>query len=85
MTTTDKTEIKTKLIELLSDIAPEIESGDEIDAAENVRDQVDLDSMDFLNFITDVAKAFKVDIPEKDYAQLLSLNDFVAYLSSKTN
>ena len=44
-------------------------------------DQVDLDSMDFFNFITSLSEHFKIDTPEKDYGKLVSFNDFVEYFS----
>ncbi len=44
------------------------------------RDQFDFDSMDTLNFALALHKAFAVDIPERDYPRLASLNSAVAYI-----
>ena len=65
----------------LQRIAPEIEPA-ELVASEPLRDQVDLDSMDWLNFIVGLHEALKVDIPEADYQKLVTLDDLVAYLGN---
>ena len=66
----------------LSDIAPEIDF-DELDPDAAIRDQVDMDSMDFLNFVIALHEALGVDIPEADYPQLSSLSGAAAYLDAK--
>ena len=76
-------EIRQTVFEILTDVAPEVESEDDIDSAGNLREQVDLDSMDFLNMLTEVSERFGIDIPEKDYAILVSLNDFVEYIAAR--
>lgn len=65
--------------ELLS-IAPEIEEGDLSDS-ELLRDQVDLDSMDWLNFLVRLNKRFEVDIPESQYASLRTIDDLTTYIN----
>lgn len=65
----------------LQRIAPEMEPA-ELVASEPLRDQVDLDSMDWLNFIVGLHEALKVDIPEADYQKLVTLDDLVAYLGN---
>jgi acyl carrier protein len=77
-----ETETRQTLFSILADIAPEVESESDIDLSANLRKQVDLDSMDFLNFITAVSEQFKIEIPEKDYGKLTSFNDFVKYIAS---
>lgn len=47
------------------------------------RDQLDIDSMDFLNFVIALHKQFGVDIPEKDYPRLVTLRGCVEYLIAK--
>ena len=69
------------LAELLR-IAPELEEG-EVVPAKLLRDQVDLDSMDWLRVIIGVHEKLKVDIPEADYGKLRSLADWAAYLRPK--
>jgi acyl carrier protein len=71
----------TVLAELIR-IAPEVEP-DELEPATPLRDQVDLDSMDWLNFIIALHTRLEVDIPESDYAKLVTLNDVIGYLERK--
>jgi acyl carrier protein len=47
----------------------------------NFREELDLDSMDFLNFVIALHKQLHVDIPERDYRKLGTLNGCVAYLA----
>ncbi len=75
-------EIKTRLLEILEGIAPEIEPG-ELESDVDFREQLDMDSMDLLNFITAVHKQMGVNIPESDYPKLTSLDACVAYLISR--
>ena len=67
---------------LLQAIAPEVEPA-ALDAGAPLRDQIDLDSMDYLNFIVGMHEKLKVDIPEADYRKLVSLDDIVNYLREK--
>jgi len=69
------------LATLLS-IAPEVEA-DELRADKPLRNQVDLDSMDWLNFLLGLHEKLAVDIPEADYAKLVTLNDVLAYLGAR--
>jgi acyl carrier protein len=68
--------------DVLRRIAPEFSPG-ELDPGRPLRDQVDLDSMDWLNFITALHERLGVDIPEADYAKLVTFDDVVAYLDAK--
>lgn len=76
------TELRNIVFAILKSIAPEIEPA-ELDAASPLRDQIDLDSMDYLNFILGMHEQLKVEIPESDYQKLVSLNDIVSYLHGK--
>lgn len=75
-------EIRKLIIDLLSGIAPEADF-DLLGDDEELREALEIDSMDFLNFITAVHKATGVDIPEQDYARLVTLEDVVSYLDRK--
>jgi acyl carrier protein len=75
-------ELKSQVLAVLSTIAPELEPG-ELRADKALRSQVDLDSMDWLNFLVALHERFKVDIPEADYAKLVTLDDLLAYLGAK--
>ena len=74
--------LRAGIIETLAGIAPEIDAG-ELIAAKPLRNQVDLDSMDWLNVIIGLHRRFAVDIPEADCAQLTSLDASVAYLAAR--
>jgi acyl carrier protein len=76
-------EIKAVTVATLKSIAPEVEA-DELRGDRPLRNQVDLDSMDWLNFLLGLHKKLQVDIPEADYARLITLDDVVAYLLAKT-
>lgn len=78
----DATHVRATISEVLAGIAPEVEFA-ALDPAAPLRDQIDLDSMDFLNVIVGLHERLKVDIPESDYARLISLDDLVAYLAGK--
>jgi len=73
----NESEIRTRVVGVIKSIAPEVE----VDRP--LRDQVDLDSMDWLNVLVAVHEKLKVDIPEADYRKLVTLNDIVAYLGAK--
>lgn len=75
-------EVRAEVIAVLKSIAPELEE-ESLDPARPLRDQIDLDSMDWLNVIVALHERFKVDIPEADYAKLVTLTDVVAYLAKK--
>jgi acyl carrier protein len=62
-------------------VAPEVEP-DELDETASLRDEVDLDSMDYLSVLQQIHDRTGVEIPESDYARLTSLADFVDYLAA---
>ncbi len=68
--------------DILRSIAPEIKV-DAINLSKKQRQQIDLDSMDWLNFLLGLHKRFSVDIPEADYGRLLCMNDVVNYIQEK--
>jgi len=77
-----RTEIQEKVVQALSTVAPEIASASlATDVA--LRDQVDLDSMDFLRFVIELKRQLGVDVPESDYQMLASLASAVDYLAAR--
>lgn len=75
-------EIRGIVLAVLKGIAPEIDERDLLpDRA--LRDQVDLDSMDWLNFLVALHERLLVDIPEADYRKLTTLDSLIAYLAQK--
>ncbi|MFI5014690.1 MAG: acyl carrier protein [Hyphomicrobiales bacterium] len=74
-------EIRKVVQEELNNIAPEIDLAT-IDPAGDLREALDIDSMDFLNFITAIHHRLGVDIPEIDYPKLVTLDGAIAYLGA---
>ncbi|TVQ45294.1 MAG: acyl carrier protein [Gammaproteobacteria bacterium] len=68
------------LAEALASVAPEADF-DTLREDEDLRDALELDSMDFFNFIVAVHKATGIDIPERDYPKLTTLAGALAYLA----
>jgi acyl carrier protein len=75
--------IRATIFETLSAIAPEIDPAG-IASDKPLRDQVDLDSMDFLNVIIRLHEVLGIDIPESDYASLATLDGAVDYLARRS-
>jgi acyl carrier protein len=75
-------EIRAVALATLRSIAPEVEA-DELRGDRPLRSQVDLDSMDWLNFLLGLNKKLHVNIPEVDYAKLVTLDDVVEYLRAR--
>lgn len=80
--TMEQQELLASVVSTLKSIAPEVEESDLV-ADQPLRTQVDLDSMDWLNFLIGLHDKLKVDIPESDYARLRTLNDLLDYLRAK--
>ena len=78
----DKNAVKAVVLAELKRIAPEVEEG-ELRPDRLLRDQVDLDSMDWLNFLVALHERLKVEIPESDYARLGTLDQVVDYLARR--
>jgi acyl carrier protein len=74
-------EIQATVLRVLGEIAPEADLA-RLDPRVSFRDQIDLDSMDVLNFAIALHAAFGVDIPEADYAKLTTLAGCIAYLQA---
>ncbi|UXA08349.1 acyl carrier protein [Mycobacterium sp. SMC-2] len=72
------------VLSVLTTIAPEVDPDDICDDV-LLRDQVDLDSMDWLSFLRGIHKRFGVDIPESDYGSLRTLADVVGYVEAKAS
>lgn len=75
-------EIKSCVLDALLAIAPEADASS-IAPTVPLRDQLDLDSFDFLNVVIALHKALEVEIPESDYARLATLDGAVAYLTEQ--
>lgn len=75
-------QIRAAIFDVLGAIAPEVDPA-AIDPEKPLREQVDIDSFDFLNVIIRLHETLGVDIPEQDYAKLLTLNGAVDYLATR--
>lgn len=65
--------------QLLHRIAPEVDL-DEIDPRAELQEDLDLDSMDFLNLVTALHDETGIDVPERDYPSLSTVERFVSYV-----
>jgi acyl carrier protein len=72
-------EVKEVVRKALSNVAPEVDVG-ALDPGKDLRDQIDLDSVDFLNFVISLHKELGVEIPDSDVPKFATLNGCVAYL-----
>ena len=70
------------ILEALAHVAPEADLSS-VGADADLRLELDLDSMDFLNFVVGIDDRTGVDIPERDYPQLSTLNRCVEYLTAR--
>lgn len=75
-------ELRAVLLGCLARIAPEIDTG-ALRPDARLRDQVDLDSVDWLNFLVAVDAAIGVDIPDADAARLTTLNQLLDYCQAR--
>ena len=77
-----ESELTSIVREALAEVAPET-AGEDVIAHVNLRDQMDFDSMDHLNFMIALHNKLGVDIPEADYPQLASIDGCLSYLVRK--
>ena len=75
-------EIKQAVLDILGDIAPDEDLGD-LKSDVPFRDQLDLDSMDFLDIVMELRKRYRIQIPEEEYPELASMDSTVAYLEPR--
>jgi len=77
-----KEKIREIIYNIIKDIAPD-EDLSNLDDTKAIRDQIELDSMDFLDIVLELRKRYKVDVPEEDYPKLATINGCVEYLEPK--
>ncbi|HET8544448.1 MAG TPA: acyl carrier protein [Pseudolabrys sp.] len=75
-------DIRQVIQEELNNIAPEADIAS-VDPAADLREAIDIDSMDFLNFVIAIHRRIGIDIPEIDYPKLVTLNGAFAYIDAK--
>lgn len=81
ITNMDAEKIKSKIIAVLVDVAPEVEL-ENLDPAKSFRDQFEFDSIDFVDLMLRLEKRLGIPIPQSDYPKLSSLNGALRYLMS---
>lgn len=74
--------IQKTILDAIQEVAPEIEQ-DDIDMDEDIREECDLDSIDFLNYLIALKKSTGVSIAEGDYTQVNTFNKMLTYLSER--
>ena len=77
-----KDECKKVVLDIIADIAPD-EDLSNVKPDVRLRDQLQLDSMDFLDIVMELRKRHGIEVPEKDYQQLASLDSCADYLTPK--
>jgi len=75
-------ELREAVLTSLGEVAPEIDPAT-LDPAAPVADQVEIDSMDFLDFVVALAGRTGIEVPERDYGDLASVDDCVRYLAAR--
>ena len=75
-------DIRQVILDILERIAPDEDLSD-LDDSQPFREQMELDSMDFLDIVMELRKQYKVQIPEEDYHHLGTMDSTVAYLTPK--
>jgi len=80
----EQTEVRQKVLDIIADVALD-EDLSNLDDALALREQLDLDSMDFLDIVMELKKRHQIEVPQADYPQLASMESCVTYLTPKFN
>ncbi len=75
-------EVKDAIVKIIADVAMD-EDVTSIDASASLRDELDLDSMDFLDIVMELKKRHKITVPQEEYSELATLDSCVKYLTPK--
>lgn len=79
-----KADIQKIILEIIAEIAPD-EDLSHVNPSIRLRDQLELDSMDFLDIVMELRKQHGIHVPEEDYIQLATLDSCADYLEPKFN
>ena len=74
-------DLRATVLDVLGSLAPEADLS-ALDPARNFRDQIEIDSVDYLNFVLGLEQRLAIHIPELHYPRLSSLDGCVTYLAS---
>lgn len=75
-------EIRRAILDEIANIAPEVDAA-AVDPRADIRDALDLDSMDILNLVIALTNRLSVDIPEIDYSKLVTIEGATDYLAAR--
>jgi acyl carrier protein len=75
-------QVKDIILEIIAVVAPDADLSN-IRSDVRLRDQLDMDSMDFLDIVMELRKRYKIEVPKEDYPKLASLDSCVEYLGPK--
>ncbi len=75
-------EVRKIVLDIIAVVAPDADLSD-VKGEVSLREQLDLDSMDFLDIVMELRKRYKVEVPKEEYSNLASLDSCVSYLLPK--
>lgn len=75
-------EVNKIILDIIATVAPDADLSD-VKPDVRLRDQLDLDSMDFLDIVMELRKRYKIEVPKEEYTELASLDSCAAYLGPK--
>ncbi len=78
----DAKTVRQKILEIIANIAVDADLSN-LDDNARLRDQLDLDSMDFLDVVMELKKRYKIIVPTEDYPKLATMNSCIEYLGPK--
>lgn len=79
-----KEDVRNIVLEIIAEIAPDEDLSD-VKPDIRLRDQMELDSMDFLDIVMELRKKYGIDVPEEKYSELETLDSSAEYLTPKFN
>ncbi len=75
-------QVKNIILDIIATVAPDADLTN-VKSDVRLRDQLDLDSMDFLDIVMELRKRYKIEVPKEEYTELASLDSCAAYLGPK--
>ena len=77
-----KEDVRVIVLDIIALVAPDEDLSD-LKGDVRLRDQLDMDSMDFLDIVMELRKRYKIEVPKEDYVELATLDGCVGYLTPK--
>ena len=75
-------EVALRILEIISEVVEDVDCSN-IDPDISLREQLGLDSVDFLDFVMALQRRYGIEVPEEDYRELTTLNSCMSYLAPK--